>query len=273
MLGSNLDKSRHVDVLVVDDEEPIIEQLVECFRLAGVSCASSVDAINALQMISEGLRPAIVLSDLRMPELDGLSFAARLGKLSPDIRPELIFISGHATLQDAIEAIRLGARDLLVKPVDRDKLLRSISTALAIRENSRNAVGSQSASSELKPSTAGASTDDQLKRQALEALRGMRKMRRKFLPEELFSDPCWEMLLDLYEARLTSTQVTITALGVTSGVPLSTALRRIGELQAHGLIERVNDQSDKRRTYVSLTDRGLVALDSFFDAYSGRSAA
>jgi len=264
-------KLRHVDVLVVDDEAPIVEQVVECFRLARISCASSTDAIIALQMMAEGLRPAIVLSDLRMPELDGLSFAARLKKLPPGIQPELIFISGHATLQVAIEAIKLGARDRFVKPVDRDKLLRSVATVLAIRGNA--AAGAGGSGANLKPSHAGASNDGELKRQALEALRSMRKVRSKYLPEELFSDPCWEMLLDLYEARLTSAQVTVTGLGVTSGVPLSTALRRIGELQAHGLIARSDDTADKRRTYVTLTDRGLVALDSFFDAYSGRSAS
>ena len=74
--------------------------------------------------------------------------------------------------------------------------------------------------------------------EVLEMLREMRRVRSKYLPEELFSDPCWDVLLDLYEARLSSTQVSVTALGATSGVPMSTALRRIGELQQHGLVER-----------------------------------
>ena len=50
------------------------------------------------------------------------------------------------------------------------------------------------------------------------------------------------------------------------------ALRRIGELQQHGLVERVGDSEDKRRSIVSLTRQGLQALDNFFDAYAGRSA-
>jgi len=108
--------------------------------------------------------------------------------------------------------------------------------------------------------------------EVLEMLREMRRVRSKYLPEELFSDPCWDVLLDLYEARLSSTQVSVTALGATSGVPMATALRRIGELQQHGLVERVGDSEDKRRSIVSLTRQGLQALDNFFDAYAGRSA-
>jgi DNA-binding response OmpR family regulator len=257
-------------VLVVDDEAPILEQVVECFQLARISCAASSDGISALRLLAEGLRPSIVLSDLRMPELDGLGLAAQLKRLGPAVQPELIFFSGHATLQDAIEAIKLGARDLLVKPVDRDKLLRSVTAVLDVRARGRGDAALGGAGADLKPSSAGTSGDAELKRAALEALRGMRKVRSKYLPEEIFSDPCWEMLLDLYEARLTSTQVTITKLGMTSGVPLSTALRRIGELRAHGLIDRQEDTTDRRRTYVTLTDHGLVALDSFFEAYSGR---
>ena len=105
-------KSDQTDVLVVDDDVAIVDQLVECFRLSGISCASATDPIDALRMLHEGLNPAVVLTDLRMPDLDGLGLASRLVQLPHGHRPEIIFVSGHANLQDAIEAMQV---ELLVE--------------------------------------------------------------------------------------------------------------------------------------------------------------
>ena len=272
MINAVQANSDQTDVLVVDDDAAIVDQLVECFRLSGISCASATDPIDALRMLHEGLNPAVVLTDLRMPDLDGLGLASRLVQLPHGHRPEIIFVSGHANLQDAIEAMQLGARDLLLKPVDREKLLKSIRAALVAREGADKSGPAPASRRRLQPSAVDSLQDDKIKVEVLEMLREMRRVRSKYLPEELFSDPCWDVLLDLYEARLSSTQVSVTALGATSGVPMSTALRRIGELQQHGLVERVGDSEDKRRSIVSLTRQGLQALDNFFDAYAGRSA-
>lgn len=265
-------ESSHTDVLVVDDDAAIVDQLVECFRLSGINCASATDPIDALRMLHEGLNPSVVLTDLRMPDLDGLGLAGRLVQLPHGHRPEIIFVSGHANLQDAIEAMRLGARDLLLKPVDRERLLKSIRAALVARDGADGPGPAPVSGRRLQPSAVDSLQDDRTKVELLEMLREMRRVRSKYLPEELFSDPCWDVLLDLYEARLSSTQVSVTALGATSGVPMSTALRRIGELQQHGLVERIGDSEDKRRSFVILTRQGLQALDNFFDAYAGRSA-
>lgn len=263
-------KSVQTDVLVVDDDAAIVDQLVECFLLSGISCASSTDPIDALRMLHEGLQPSVVLTDLRMPDLDGLGLAGRLAQLPRGQRPEIIFVSGHANLQDAIDAMQLGARDLLLKPVDRERLLKAIYTALAAREDAVEARPSVMAGHRLQPSEVVSRRDAKGKAELLEKLREMRRVRSKYLPEELFSDPCWDVLLDLYEAWLSSAQVSVTALGATSGVPMSTALRRIGELQQYGLVERIGDTADKRRSFVVLTRQGLQALDNFFDACADR---
>jgi len=259
-----------IDVLIVDDDAAILDQLAECFSVSGVASATETNALVALKRIAQGLRPAVVLTDLRMPDLDGLHFAQKLNLLPPEIRPEIIFMSGHADMKDAIEAIRLGARDLLVKPIDRDKILRSVEAAKLVHAQSRQRTAPVEEGPESRPSVAGASGDADVRRNALMTLRRVRKVRSKYLPEELFSDPCWEMLLDLYDSRLSGEDVTVTGLGVTSGVPMSTALRRIQELQRHRLIERIEDRSDKRRQLVTLTPDGLRAIDNFFDGYLGR---
>lgn len=252
---------RNVDAMVVDDDSAAVEELVECLAKAGLSCLSAGNGSLALQLLAEGYHAKVVVSDLRMPELTGLEFAERLGRLADDDRPEVIFISGHAGFDDAVEAIRLGARDLLTKPVDGPRLVRAVKSALLARQARERA---------SPPAEALTVEPCERKRAALKDMRSMRKMRSQYFPTELFSDPCWEMLLDLYDARLAGAEVTVTSLGAASGVPLTTALRRMEQLLAHGLIERSGDTGDKRRTIVRLSQEGLDAVEQFFDTYLRR---
>ncbi len=249
---------RVVDALVVDDDLEAAEELVQYLAKAGLGCLSAGDGWQALQLLTEGTRPRVVISDLRMPELNGLEFAERLNNLTHADRPEIIFVSGHAGFDDAVEALRLGARDLLTKPIDGPKLVRAVKSALLARQARERA--SQQAPAALQGAV-------ERKRAALKDMRSMRRMRSQYFPTELFSDPCWEMLLDLYDAELSRAEVTVTSLGAASGVPLTTALRRMEQLLGHGLIERAGDNEDKRRTIVKLTSDGLGAVEQFFETY------
>lgn len=261
--GRPVRPSRDVDALVVDDDSAAVEELIECLAKAGVSCLSAGTGKQALQLLAEGNRVKVVVSDLRMPEVTGLEFAGRLAEFAEDDRPEVIFVSGHAGFDDAVEAIRLGARDLLTKPVDGLRLVRAVKSALSVRQAREHAAPA------AEP--AGGTPADR-KRAALKDMRSMRRMRSQHFPTELFSDPCWEMLLDLYDARLAGAEVTVTSLGVASGVPLTTALRRMDQLSEHGLIERSGDAGDKRRTIVRLSQEGLEAVENFFQTYLSRRA-
>jgi DNA-binding MarR family transcriptional regulator len=78
------------------------------------------------------------------------------------------------------------------------------------------------------------------------------------------------MLLDLYDAHLAGSEVTVTSLAVASGVPATTALRRMDTLQGHSLIVRAEDRDDKRRTIIRLTGAGLAAVENFFENYLSR---
>jgi FixJ family two-component response regulator len=252
------------DVIVVDDDGDAVEELVECLAKANVGCKAALDAWGALKLLAEGFRPSVVVADLRMPELSGVEFAEKLRQLGEADRPEVIFISGHAGFDDAIAAIRLGARDLLVKPVDGPRLVQAVKTArLAHQMRRRSGVTSEHAS---RPQEAGPDR----KRVALGDLRAVRRVRGQYFSSELFADPNWEMLLDLYDAALAHQDVTISSLGAASGVPLTTALRRMDTLQNHGLIQRAEDKQDRRRIIVKLTDAGLNAVERFFESYVAR---
>lgn len=261
-----------LDVLVVDDDVDAAEELVEYLSKATLSCKYAADGWAALGLLTDGWRPSVVVSDLRMPELDGLEFAERLAKLADGDRPEVIFVSGNAEFDDAVEAIKLGARDMITKPVDGPKLIRAVKSALLVRQRRRQAAQPVPPVAEARK-TANEPGPSERKKAALNDLRSIRKVRSQYFPSTLFSDPCWEMLLDLYDARLASAEVTVTSLSAASGVPSTTALRRIETLQGHGLIERLSDDEDKRRTIIRLTTAGLEAVEKFFETYLGRRSA
>ena len=253
-----------VDVLVVDDDRDAADELADYLSRSGLTCVKAGDGWEALQLLAGGCRPKAVVSDLRMPELNGLQFVEHLHKLPLEDSPEIILISGNAGYDDAVQAIRLGARDMLVKPVEGRNLVRSVKSALLVHQLRRDS------GSTAKGNRPARASPDKRKRQVLEDLRAVRKVRSKYFPSELFSDPCWEMLLDLFDGQLSGQEVTITSLGAASGSPLTTALRRMDVLQAHGLIERIAGSGDKRRTIVRLSKSGLEAVERFLDTYSQR---
>ena len=262
-----------IDVLVVDDDAAAVEEMVELLSRARLKCISANDGWTALQLLTDGCRPSVVVTDLRMPELDGMEFTERLKGFVNVDRPEIIFVSGHAGFDDAIAAIRLGARDMLTKPIDGPKLIQAVKSAQIARQLRVRPQSSVAPTDGVLEQKGEAASPTARKRAALKDLKAMRRLRSQYFPSDLFSDPCWEMLLDLYDAVLASAEVTVTSLGAASGVPATTALRRMDTLQGHGLIVRIEDKDDKRRTIIKLTDGGLTAVEQFFETYLARSTA
>ena len=91
-----------------------------------------------------------------------------------------------------------------------------------------------------------------------------RQLRARFFDGELFADPAWDMLLDLTAARAEHNRVSVTSLCIASGVPPTTALRWIGQMSDTGLLCRVEDESDRRRAFITLTDKAADAMARFF---------
>ena len=94
---------------------------------------------------------------------------------------------------------------------------------------------------------------------------------RGFFDGELFGDPAWDMLLDLTAARAEHTRVSVTSLCIASGVPPTTALRWIGQMTDAGLLCRVEDETDRRRAFITLTDKAADAMARYF-AELGKTA-
>lgn len=99
-----------------------------------------------------------------------------------------------------------------------------------------------------------------------------RQLRARFFDGDMFADPAWDMLLDLTAARVEHTRVSVTSLCIASGVPPTTALRWISQMTQVGLLERVEDETDRRRAFIALTDKAADAMARYFAELS-RSAA
>jgi len=93
-----------------------------------------------------------------------------------------------------------------------------------------------------------------------------RQQRARFFDAALFADPAWDMLLDLAAAREEDKRVSVTSLCIAAGVPPTTALRWIGQMQHAGLFARVEDPSDRRRAFIALTDTAARGMARYFAA-------
>jgi len=93
-----------------------------------------------------------------------------------------------------------------------------------------------------------------------------RQMRARFFDAGLFADPAWDILLDLTAAHAEGRRVSVTSLCIASGVPPTTALRWIAQMTEQGLLRREDDQVDRRRAFVTLSDAALAAMSRYFQA-------
>jgi two-component system nitrogen regulation response regulator NtrX len=117
-------------VLVVDDEKGIRDALVQLFEYEGHDVSAAEDGHNGIEL-AEKLRPDVTFLDVKMPGLDGLDVLAKLREQDP--QAVVVMISGHGTIDTAVEATRKGAYDFLEKPLDTDRLLVTLRRALELK--------------------------------------------------------------------------------------------------------------------------------------------
>lgn len=91
-----------------------------------------------------------------------------------------------------------------------------------------------------------------------------RQLRARFFDGGMFSDPAWDILLDLTAARGEKARVSVTSLCIASGAPATTALRWIGQMVEAGLLARIGDEADRRRAFITLTDTAADGMARYF---------
>jgi FixJ family two-component response regulator/DNA-binding MarR family transcriptional regulator len=314
-------------VLVVDDDADTIEELADLVGAMGYPVRKARDPGIALNLVAEAADIGVVLMDLRMPRLDGLSLAARMAKqCAGGLPPHLIFMSGHATIEDTISAVRLDAVDFLMKPIGQRELARALSRAndliagkrrdllrrveimrsveavashaiklanelstgpaVPVRQEAMGPVFTPKAdrgkprpsnlpalAGEIAPTDSSDAPSDagdirarnEFLRNRISALIAARRARANYFDAALFSDPCWDMLLDLMNERLAGKEVAVSSLCIAAGVPQTTGLRRIDDLIRAGLLVRREDPKDRRRVFVDLADAAIERLNRYID--------
>ena len=117
-------------LLIIDDEAPIRDVLVQLFEYDGHEVAAAADGHEGLEL-QRSFSPHVTLLDVKMPGMDGLETLARIRDEDPGA--VVVMISGHGTIDTAVEATRNGAFDFLEKPLDSDRLLVTLRNALDVR--------------------------------------------------------------------------------------------------------------------------------------------
>src|SRR5262245_23019627 len=117
------------NLLVIDDDRSVHCMVSEAFQQSPVEVWAARNVEEGLQMVKRG--PDLVLLDIVMPDVSGLEAARQIHALDPKL--PMIFITGRGTSDTAIEAMKLGAYDYLLKPLDLPKLRELVSRALEIR--------------------------------------------------------------------------------------------------------------------------------------------
>jgi hypothetical protein len=134
---------------------------------------------------------------------------------------------------------------------------------VAIAERLRDVAGNGTGDSGQRPQQRNERRYLTLARQAY-TLR--RKRAAIFGNPELFGEPAWDILLDLYIAHGEGKPVSVSSACIGSASPPTTGLRWLGVLAEEGLVLRENDPEDNRRVLVRLTRKGVTAMERFFDA-------
>lgn len=115
-------------VLLIDDEVEFLENLSERMRVRGMDVSTAQTTDNAINAVEEAEYDAIVL-DLQMPGMNGIEMLKVIKERHPDM--QVILLTGQATLEAGIEAMKLGAMDFMEKPADINSLTEKIRKAQA----------------------------------------------------------------------------------------------------------------------------------------------
>lgn len=277
-------------VLIVDDDIDWCEECAFSLRAMGYTALVANNAREAENLYVEN-DVAIVIVDYNMPGQDGISLIYDLAQRA-DLRGrrlQFIMVTGYASKDVAIDAMRASAVDFLEKPVQQGDLRRALQRTRGLRD-APGARGEllgkiSNLSQELRslaqlldepsgqkgggdgglggggdgpigPAQAEASVrlahdhaPGELTAYIREILRKESK-RREIGGGELFGDPAWEMLLDLLLAKIEGREVAVSSACIASGAPMSTALRLVRRLVAEEVLCRLPDEHDRRRHFL-----------------------
>ncbi|HXW10240.1 MAG TPA: DNA-binding response regulator [Steroidobacteraceae bacterium] len=287
-------------VLVVDDEVRALRLMSRVLASSAIACRTAESAAEALNLLKVMPEIDVVVSDIYMPTTDGIEFLGTVRRDFAD-RPwlQLLLVTGQASLETAVAAMRLEASDYLFKPIEPKTLREAVQHALTRAESIRTVratTGDSPGARELQQiaDTAKALAEDMRRTiendsgkrdrpapgqpsparpedtslRTLKLLQKLQEARSSIFGEAVMPEPAWEMLAELMRARLAGQHLSVTSLALSSKSPMTTALRRIEDLIQGGLAARMPDPADRRRTYVELTPEGMARMQLFLEGFA-----
>jgi DNA-binding NtrC family response regulator len=117
-------------ILIVDDDVDALELMHELFEGKGYQPSTATNGLEALNLIRED-EPDMVITDIRMPDMDGMQLLEEMSKQFAHI--PVIMVTAHGTIEAAVEAIKMGARDYILKPLRLDEILTKVETIAQLR--------------------------------------------------------------------------------------------------------------------------------------------
>ena len=113
-------------LLLVDDEEEFVQSLSERLKIRDIDVTTAMSGEDAIEKV-KGSNFDVAILDVAMPGMDGIETLREIKRIKP--LTEVIMLTGHATVESAIEGMKLGALDFLMKPCDTEELMAKINNA------------------------------------------------------------------------------------------------------------------------------------------------
>jgi DNA-binding NtrC family response regulator len=121
------------NVLLVDDEVSFVETFSERLAMRNLEVTNAFSGEEALQVLETDHNIEVIILDVKMPGMDGIETLVEIKKKLPLV--EVIMLSGHADVESAIDGMKQGAFDYLMKPCDIDQIIAKVSDAAAKKRN------------------------------------------------------------------------------------------------------------------------------------------
>lgn len=243
-------------VLLVDDDRDALEELKCLIEANGEYCLCAGNALDAILLIDANPSLQILITDLHMPAFSGLDLIEKVLDTRTDRPIASIVVTGSATLDSAVRAIRSDVIDFVQKPLRPADLLTAIDRA-------RKKLGEMASLANRIPSGDGVNVEDLLlmvQSASFSVLDGRRLL-----------DPTWAVLIDLLSAEKRGQRLSLTTVGLDASTSSSTLLRRVNELIVDGVLRRESDPLDGRRTYLTFTPEGRVEVVRLLAALQART--
>lgn len=276
----NARESNSPVVLIVDDDAACREEYALTLEELGYRCKSASDPKDALAQLGADPDIGIILTDIRMPGIDGIGLLHEVGARFRSRRPIVgIVVSAFANTDAIVSSMRAEAIDFLAKPLRRGDLAQALRRAMVAWENERQ----RSFNSQIsglndrvdnilkfvrKNADPGNGSIDYSSRQYITTLQWLidaRRKRFKYLHGAPISDASWDILLDLMLSQLKGVPVAASSASLAAAIPLTTALRRVSEMVGDGYIVRRGDPSDKRRDIIEISEETFEGVKQYLN--------